>query len=281
MALDLHQHSVYSDGTDTVADLVRRAVGMGLSAMSLTDHDTIAGVEECRELAAQAGIRFVAGVEFESWEGPHILGYFKNGLSGPAERAIAAYRQMGAEFVAETVRRLKEAGYALDLNAVLLRPGPGTPHVGHVVAEMRSRGALSSLDRTNEEYRSVFGPGAPAERPSWEANFWGVASLIRALRDSGAVTVLAHPSNPRRLDLWPEMVAAGLQGVEAYHRRNHVERNIPEFARLAEDRGLIVTGGWDHHGEAQAAYLASVNLDGFAPPDALLGPLLDLIEVAA
>ena len=89
----MHQHSVYSDGTSTIAELVQRAVSMNLSAMALTDHDTVAGVDECAKLAAAAEITFIPGVEFEASEGPHILGYFRRLVGSQMAEASADYRR--------------------------------------------------------------------------------------------------------------------------------------------------------------------------------------------
>lgn len=253
---------------------------MSLKAFSLTDHDTVAGVDECARLAAQAGVRFLPGVEFESAEGPHVLAYFKQSPGQAVLDASAHYRAWRTDWVAATVAKIRLLGYRPSLDRVLARAGAGTPHVGHLVAEMHSLGELSSQDRTSEEYKRLFGRGAPAEPPLAIEQHWGVIRLIRAIRDSGAVAVLAHPSSPLRLDLWPEMIAAGLQGVEAYHRNNHVEKNIEYFIALARENRLIITGGWDYHGEAQATRLAQSDMNGFGPPDELLEPLLNLVEYA-
>ena len=274
--VDLHQHSIYSDGTSTPAELVERAVSLNLTAMALTDHDTTAGLDECARLAARAGVPFVPGVEFEACEGPHVLGYF----GGPPGPAIAVaerdYRRFRIESVLGIVERLAKVGFEVDPDSVMERAAWGTPHVSHVVAEMERHGHLLSLDRSTEEFDRLFGPDGPAALPDLTDSQWPVVELIQMLRDSGAVTVLAHPWESD-LALLPEMIEAGLQGLEVYNRNAHLNGNLGSLKRLAERHGLVMTGGWDYHGEAQAARLARSDLRGFAPPDELLEPLLDLL----
>lgn len=274
--VDLHQHSIYSDGTSTPAELVERAVLLNLTAMALTDHDTTAGLDECGRLAAEAGVRFIPGVEFEAREGPHVLGYF-GGCPGPAiATAERDYRRFRIESVLIVLECLAKEGFELDPDSVMERAASGTPHVSHVVAEMEHLGYLSSLDRSIEEFALLFGPEGPAAIPDVTKNQWPVAELIQMLRDSGAVSVLAHPWESD-LALLPEMIEAGLQGMEVYNRNAHLSGNLENLKSLAERHRLVMTGGWDYHGEAQAARLARSDLREFSPPDELLEPLLDLI----
>ena len=274
--VDLHQHSIYSDGTSTPAELVERAISLNLTAMALTDHDTTAGLDECARLASEAGVRFIPGVEFEACEGPHVLGYF-GGRPGPAV-AVAErdYRRFRIESVFIIVECLAKAGFDVDPDSVMERAASGTPHVSHVVAEMEHLGYLSSLDRSTEEFTRLFGPEGPAALPDLAESQWPVVELIQMLRDSGSVPVLAHPWESD-LALLPEMIEAGLRGVEVYNRNAHLDGRVASLIGLAETHGLIMTGGWDYHGEAQAARLARSDLRGFAPPDELLEPLLDLL----
>ena len=280
LPVDLHQHSTYSDGTSTPAQLVDRAASMALTAMALTDHDTTAGLDECARLAAEAGIPFIPGVEFEASEGPHLLGYF-GGSRGPGVAdAAGCYRSFRTSGVEAMIEQLRAIGYALDPATIVRRAGAGTPHVGHIVAEMFELGHLSSQDRTNAEFARFFGPRGPAPIPDLTAIEWPAVRLVQMLRESGAVVVLAHPSK-NHLPLWPAMVEAGLQGVEAYNRNAHVSGEVADFINLAEQHRLIVTGGWDFHGDAQINRIANSDLATFAPPDEILGPLLDLTAAVA
>ena len=274
--VDLHQHSTYSDGTSTLAELVERAVALNLTAMALTDHDTTAGLDECARLAAEAGVPFIPGVEFEASEGPHVLGYF-GGPPGPAvAEAERDYRRFRIESVLALLESLAKIGFELDADSVMERAAAGTPHVSHVVAEMFHLGHLSSHDRSTEEFARLFGPKGPAALPDLGDSQWPVVELVRMLRESGAAPVLAHPWESD-LALLPEMIEAGLQGVEVYNRNAYLDGRMAGLIGLAETHGLIMTGGWDYHGEAQAARIARSDLTGFAPPDELLEPLLDLL----
>ena len=141
-------------------------------------------------------------------------------------------------------------------------------------------GHLSSQDRSNEEFPRFFGLRGPAPIPDLTASEWPAVKLVRMLRESGAVPVLAHPSKDH-LPLWPAMIEAGLRGVEAYNRNAHVNGEVADFIDLADEHGLIVTGGWDYHGDAQTSRIAKSDLREFAPPDELLEPLLDLAAAVA
>ena len=278
--IDLHQHSIYSDGTSTLAELVERAVALNLTAMSLTDHDTTAGLEECARLAAEAGVPFIRGVEFEASEGPHVLGYYGSSPGPAVAEAERGYRRFRIEGVMRLLESLVAIGFELDADSVIERAATGTPFVSHIVAEMQHLGYLSSLDRSTEEFARLFGPDGPAAIPDLTDRQWPVVELIQMLRESGAAPVLAHPY-ARDLALLPEMVEAGLQGVEAYNRNAHLNGDVAGLKRAAREHGLIMTGGWDYHGEAQAARIARSDLSKFAPPDELLEPLLYLLAVTA
>ena len=287
MSIDLHQHSTFSDGVSSLVELVQRAKSRSVTAMALTDHDTIAGLEECARLAAEAQVQFLPGVEFEASEGPHVLGYF-GGLPGPAVvEASEYYRAFKTRALKTIIQKLQAVGFSLDQEAILLRAGAGTPSIAHIVAEMFELGTLSSQDRGNAEfshYSQLVGPQGLAPVPDHSNCQWPVRRLVEMLRASGAVAVLAHPEK-KHCGLWPEMIEAGLQGVEAYNRHSHVRGDTTDFVDLAKDYRLIVTGGWDFHGDPDANGVArflgmpTCDLTGFAPPDELLGPLLDQLEI--
>ena len=256
--VDLHQHSIYSDGTSTPAELVERAVLLNLTAMALTDHDTTAGLDECGRLAAEAGVRFIPGVEFEAREGPHVLGYF-GGRPGPAV-AIAErdYRRFRIESLLIVLECLAKEGFEIDPDSVMERAASGTPHVSHVVAEMERLGYLSSLDRSVEEFALLFGPEGPAALPDVTENQWPVAELIQMLRDSGAAVVASlrdRDDAPVRgaavlLIADPEGRAAETRGSWLHHRSfrqrkrtsslgNVRFRGVPPGRVVVRARGLL------------------------------------------
>jgi predicted metal-dependent phosphoesterase TrpH len=241
---DLHLHSDYSDGTMSPEDIVSYAHAIGLSALSITDHDTIRGQEEALSAGQRYGIEVVTGIEFsveEDGGSVHILGY----CFDPSHRALVANIEELSEArvtrARDIVRTLEERGISIPFDDVLAEAGHGSVGRPHIARVLHRRGHVSSV---SEAFTRYIADGAPCHVPKKVLSRDEVVRLIRA---AGGVAVWAHPGwNIKRTDLVERLIGSGVRGVEAWHP-NHTDRMVSEVLSLARDRGLICTGGSDFH----------------------------------
>jgi 3',5'-nucleoside bisphosphate phosphatase len=243
--VDLHLHSVHSDGTHTVADLVAMAVAAGLSAISLTDHDTVAGLPGIREAARGTGLEIVNGVELSSSAGAsdlHVLGYFFDPENADLLQGLAWFRNGRRERLAKMVSRLNELGVEVseaEVARYATSDAPGRPHVAQALLD------LGFVDTFDDAFRRYLAHYAPAYVPKPR---FAPKEAVGLIRRAGGAPVLAHPGTLGRDELIPELVEAGLLGIEAWHPK-HSSSQVTAYRRLAREHGLVATGGSDYHGE--------------------------------
>lgn len=265
MRIDLHTHTVASDGTDTPTELLAQAVRAGLDVIAITDHDTTAGWAAATRAAEQlhSGITVVPGAEFScvhtTDEGRrismHVLGY----LFDPDHHALRAGRaQLRAsrrERAQLMVDRLQADGYPIDWATVttLARGGAvGRPHIGRALVDA---GAVPDLDTA---FRDLLSSRQRYYIPKADIP---VLDAIRLITSAGGLPVFAHPLARRRgpvvdPEVVAAMTAAGLVGIEVDHP-DHDDRDRAEAAGLARDLDLIPTGSSDYHGRNKSAPLGA------------------------
>jgi 3',5'-nucleoside bisphosphate phosphatase len=249
MAVDLHTHSTASDGSETPSALVDKAVDLGLSAIALTDHDTLEGIEEARTSAIRAGIDLIPGTELslEHEGGMHLVVLWLEPGPGPLQDRLAGL-QFGREGRnAAIVGLLDGLGMPMSLEEVIEESGGGTVGRPHIAAVMMRKGYVESI---SEAFDMWLGAGKPAyaARPRLPPE-----EAIGLARDSGGVPVLAHPHtlginrSHEMADLLIRLRSAGLVGLEALYAA--YQRHEREgYADLARRFGLIASGGSDFHG---------------------------------
>jgi predicted metal-dependent phosphoesterase TrpH len=243
--IDLHTHTTASDGLLSPAGLVELASQRGISVLGVTDHDTLAGLEDARRAAAEASIEFVPGVELSTTiPGPeiHILGYFVD----PSDRSL---RLLLDNLARDRVRRiervisqLNEAGYPVRLDEVMAEAHGGSigrPHVARALIEL---GAATDM---NDAFTRFLRRGTVGWAPR---SPFSAEEAVGLLREHGAVPVLAHPfSTGDPVGTVARLIPAGLRGLEVhYGSYDHVQQ--AELARIAAEYGLLATGGSDYHG---------------------------------
>lgn len=246
MRIDLHMHTTASDGWLDPAALVQAVQAARLQVFSVTDHDTVDGLAEAERHAQTAGLTLVPGIELSAiWRGVelHILGYFVNPLDPDLLAFLRDAREARRRRLGTMLNRLRALGIALEPEEVLARARDGNvgrPHVARVLVE---RGFVASTDEAFDRY---LGEGKPAYVPRPEVT---IQDAIRVIHDAGGLASLAHPGLHSRDEAIPELVAAGLDALEVYHV-THSPGVMARYRRLAEQRGLLVTGGSDFHGAA-------------------------------
>lgn len=246
--IDLHTHSIASDGTETPAEVMRQAQRAGLDVVALTDHDTVSGLDEAARVADELGLEFVPGVEFSASIGPasvHMLGYYVDATSDELLATMQQTRRDRESRAERMVARIA-ADYPLTWDDVLAVAEPGaTLGRPHIADALVARGIVA--DRL-EAFASILhwrgGYYQPQEAPSPE-------DAVRIIRRAGGVPIVAHPASrgsrvmePGRLDA---LIHAGLAGIEVDHRENSHEARATLRA-IAERHSLIVTGSSDYHG---------------------------------
>ncbi|HEV8597730.1 MAG TPA: PHP domain-containing protein [Gemmatimonadales bacterium] len=243
--IDLHLHSSASDGLLPPAAVVRRAAELGLSAIALTDHDTVAGVEEAQAEGAQLGVRVVSGCEFSTsapWGEIHVLGYFLP----PADPTLADFLQRCRD---DRVRRGREMVEGLqawgvdvsfeDLAEETGRAAMGRPHLARALVRL---GKVASVD---EAFNQWLARGRPAYVEKRLPTFKQVAELVHSV---GGIVSAAHLKERGTRATLLAFQEEGLDAVETRHPGHSGEARA-RLTALAESLGLLRTGGSDWHGD--------------------------------
>lgn len=247
--IDLHLHTTASDGRLAPRDLVARASAAGITVLSVTDHDTVAGLAEAREAAIGKGLTFVNGIEITAVEQArdiHVLGYFFDPGHGELTGFLEAQRADRVRRVVEIAGRLVSLGAPIEIGdftrRAAERPGTslGRPQIADALVA-----AGHAIDR-NDAFDRFIGAECPAYVARRGASPEDVIALIRR---AGGVASLAHPALVRNDALIPRLAAAGLQALEARHS-DHDAAAERHYRALAGAHGLVVTGGSDFHGDS-------------------------------
>jgi predicted metal-dependent phosphoesterase TrpH len=258
--IDLHLHTTASDGTLAPRDLVAHAAAAGLRVISVTDHDTTAGLDEARGAAAARQLTFVPGIEITAVEADrdvHVLGYYIDPESAALGEFLRAQRADRLRRVREMCDRLNALGF--DVRADLLTEATvparsiGRPAIADALVRA---GFASSRD---DAFKRLLGAGSPAYVPRRGVSS---ADVVRIITDAGGIASLAHPALAGIDDLIPTLAARGLAAIEARHS-DHPPGVEARYRELAARLGLAVTGGSDFHGPdaANASSLGRVTLD--------------------
>ncbi|TLM78021.1 MAG: PHP domain-containing protein [Actinobacteria bacterium] len=246
MRADLHVHSTASDGSSSPSGLVALALELGVDVLSITDHDSVAGVAEAAAAARGTALTLVPGVELSAVVGTrsvHVLGYF---VDTRDERLLAhlfdlrAARLRRAEAI---VASLVAAGIPLSMDDVLRLSCDGAVGRAHVARALVDSRVVHSTD---EAFARLIGRGAPHYVPR---DVRTPAEVVGIIRDAGGLAVLAHPGVSKADDIIRPLAADGLAGIEAFHGE-HTPQQCERYASMARDLRLLVTGGTDYHGPA-------------------------------
>lgn len=243
---DFHTHSTASDGSLAPADLLRQASRRGLSILGLTDHDTTDGLAEATRAAVDYDIRLIPGIELSTDVEPgevHILGYGIDPDDATLQETLARLRRSRETRIDRMVERLAGLGIVLDRESIQPnRPG-GSVGRPHVAQAMIAAGYVGSV---GEAFKRYIGNGKPGYIPSQRLSPF---DAIRSIVAAGGIAIHAHPlTSPAFPDNLDDLVAAGLGGVEAFYGE-YTPGQRENLAAIATERGLLISGGSDYHGE--------------------------------
>lgn len=254
MGIDLHVHSIYSDGALSPEEIVETAVGIGLSAISITDHDNILAFKHAqaaaRQLSEKKGlpeIDIIPGIEVNTIHEKaevHVLGYFFDETNKALLDMITFQQHARIEQLSKIVEKLNEiAKIKITMEDItsLVHPGGsvGRPHMAKAIVN------VGGVCNTIEAYKRFINDDAPVYL---QRHTVSPHDAVEIIYEAGGIPVLAHPhsiTEPEKLI--KDLMNYGLRGVEVYHRR-HSPPIIEYLSTIAENYGLIKTGGSDCHG---------------------------------
>ncbi|MBI3327967.1 MAG: PHP domain-containing protein [Nitrospinae bacterium] len=250
-SVDLHSHTLYSDGTHTPAELLSLAKTNGVRALAITDHDHTGAIDEALVVGAREGMEIIPGIELSvshaEFEDIHMLGYYFAWHAPHLEARLEEFR---------TARETRAERILVRVNAKLLAQGRapieydavkaqvqgafGRPHIANMLIK---QGYVLDMNAAFHEY--LIPCNVP--KPSFSAE-----EAIGLLREVRGLSVVAHPGlitpdRTRLHELINELRGLGLVGIETYHNDHNSEDTL-SFASLAERFGMLVTGGSDYHG---------------------------------
>ena len=244
MPIELHCHSTASDGDCTPAEIVERALALGITSLAITDHDCVDGVEEALEAARELSIRIIPAVELSChFEGKevHLLGYFIEHRDPDFLELLERMKQERRERVHQILKKLSDLGIELTFEAVEAHASGeaiGRPHVARALVEA---GHSSSVSAAFDQYIGNSGPAYVGRT---------VLSLeegIEAVRKAGGVSVLAHPGVYRDWARVERILKLPVTGMEVWHPA-HKRADRKRAKKLGGRYNKILTGGSDFHG---------------------------------
>jgi len=244
---DLHLHTSYSDGTYTPEELILEVAKQDLAAISVVDHDTVAGIEPTLKIAKEKNIEVLPGIELSvEYDGleVHILGYLIDYKNGYLIERLKELKQIRIERIYKIVDKLKDAGINLNAQSVFEIAGEGTPGRLHIARAMVKEGLIGSL---GEAFQRFIGDRCPAYVCGFK---FSPEEAIKLIRNIGGIPVLAHPYIFKKDELIPQLVDYGLMGLEVYYPE-HTQSMVNFYLGLAKKLNLLVTGGSDCHGTAK------------------------------
>ena len=256
--IDLHLHTTASDGSLEPDALVEAAYGAGVRTLSVTDHDTMAGVPVAASRAKDLGLEFLPGVEITAVLGRqdvHILGYFLDINPPGLDRFLDAQCEDRVDRARMMAGRLADLGAPIDVDALIDQ----AESAGHVVGRPLIARFLVDAGHVRSE-REAFERWLGDERPAYVPRRGrSPGEVLRLISRAGGVSALAHPGLLRRDELIPSLSRVGLTALEVYHSA-HDRSKQDYYARLAAQHGLAVSGGSDYHGDQhhRAKFLGAI-----------------------
>lgn len=275
MPVDLHLHSIYSDGTDSPAEIVDLAVAAGLRTIALTDHDNLDGIAAIREAAEGHELDVIAGTELSvDWgsDAMHMLVYFLEPVEGPLQGRLAGIQQSRSDRNRRVADVLADLGMDVPYDEVVAEAkgkGVGRPHFAAIMVRKKYVASFA------EAFDRYLGKGRPAYQDRVRL---GAVETIQLARASGAVPAIAHPHTlgvgaEDYREAFGQLTDAGLGGIEA-HYAEYAPELREHLASLCADLGIAATGGSDYHGSYKEGLHVGVGFGDLVVPDKAVEDLL-------
>lgn len=268
--IDLHTHSIYSDGSMTPAELVRHAKDEGLSAIALSDHDSIGGVAEAVEEGKRIGIEVIPAIELsaEADTETHILGYYID-INNPSLLEKLEYvRQVRREREEEICEKLRGLGFDVSMEEVEELAETDVLCRAHFAKLMVAKGYVESVKQAFDLYLANGRPAYSGRQAMTDEE------AVKLIAEAGGVSFLAHLHLTRKphdelVEFVKRLKDVGLCGIEGYYTEYTPELQ-EEFQALARDLDMPISGGTDFHGAFKPHISIGRGLGNMAIPYSLL-----------
>jgi predicted metal-dependent phosphoesterase TrpH len=246
---DLHLHTTRSDGYCTPVELVDKVAALGLQAMAITDHDEISAIQDVRAYGVSRGVEVLAGVELSvnfRHHDLHVLGYCFDPQDEDLNQYLHLFREERLRRAEKMVKKLAAMGMPISLQAVLAKAGEGAigrPHIANVLLEDKF---VYSFE---EAFYKYLGNGKPAYVEKYR---FGVQEAFALIRKAGGVCAIAHPGIQLSNGDLVSLIKSGVDALEVIHPKHSTEQT-QLYGQMAEQYGLVRTGGSDFHGGSKGA----------------------------
>lgn len=244
---DLHLHTLFSDGTNTPEELIKESTRLGISAISVVDHDTVGAISSTVILGKKEGMEVIPGIELSAECNGlevHILGYFIDYQDKNLLKKLDLLRQNRRERIYKIVDKLNTLSIRLNPQVVFNIAQKGTVGRLHIARALVKEGIVSS---TAEAFQRYIGDNGPAYVCGFRLS---PLEAIRLIKEVGGIPILAHPSTLKKDELIPQFIEDGLMGLEVYYPEQ--TPSLTNFyLNLASQYKLLVSGGSDYHGRAK------------------------------
>lgn len=253
---DLHCHSHFSDGTDSPEDLIHLAIELGLSGLSITDHDTLEAYETASELANRLHFPLLPGIEFSAshrGEPVHILGYAFSVSNTYIQALCQRHIKRRSERNLRILQKLKRLGIQIsqeELENIQIHPQEATHKIKrslgrpHIALLLIQKGVVSSI---KEAFSKYLGEGKAAFDPGERIT---VEETIDCIHQAQGFAVIAHPQLIVKSSILRDLLKKPFDGLEAYYARISPQEEA-RYIKMAEERQWIITGGSDYHGSVK------------------------------
>ncbi len=241
---DLHIHTTSSDGLLSPEEVVKWAVYKKLSAIGITDHDTIKGIQPAIDYSTDYNLEIVPGIELSTEDDEyeiHILGYYIDFKKEWLHQKLSEIYESRYNRAIKMIEKLSALGIQITLQQIKNIAETGTigrPHIARAMLEM------GYIDNMKDAFNKYIGNGCPAYVERYKINCQEAIDMIKNL---GGVPVLAHPGLINKKVNLNKIIDMGIEGIEVYHSK-HDNETIRSTYKLAMDRKLLITGGSDCHG---------------------------------
>jgi predicted metal-dependent phosphoesterase TrpH len=244
MPADLHVHTNFSDGTESPEDVVKEAKKAGITEIAITDHDVVEGIDRAVAKGEELGVEVIPGIEFTTEvldTEVHILGYYIDHRDHSLLKTIKKIQKSREERIFKICEKLKELGIPLEAKKVFEIAGhraAGRPHVARALIQ----------EGYVKNFREAFGKYIDFHGPAYVSHYKLLPEdAIKLVIAAKGIAVYAHPAVSNCDQIIPDLITAGLAGIEVYYP-GHTEEQTKHYLNLAKKYALLVTGGSDYHG---------------------------------
>ncbi len=267
MSIDLHSHSSYSDGTKSPAELVQLASVSGVSALALTDHDTMDGVQEALAASKEYGVEVVPGLEISvvhEKKPLHILGYWMDPDNNDLAVALAKLQEARNQRNTKIIEKLIALGIDASVEELAEISGIGQTGRPHIARLLINHGVVRSMPQAFDDYLKK-------DAKAYVARFaYSAKEAIGLIVRAGGLAVLAHPIQVDKTlcslpSLLPVLKSYGLEGIETYYptQSKKIQKKI---RKIVEPLDLLLTGGSDYHGDIRPGTRLAGGHNVYVPP---------------